>query len=282
MEKLSALLDRLNAVGEVVGIWLTNLVNSFLTALGLPVTVIWQVLFVIFVGILAILLFGFIWPSRERSQHLEAKDPKEVKPKGPMKKVADLLFFEVKSVSRDVLKWERTGRGLVGMYLVERLGVQEKAEKGLLVIRFNGDWFFFRNTKSISGYQVSFMDGVVDAAKRGNLGFKWSSVSWRVVLEYLSTYEVEVQGHYPHLLQENKRVRLVLAELGRKELDIVNDDEDKYLLFEEIELFGGILWQDRKVYLWEGDRLDEAEVAEIQELYLDEAVEFLELEPEWM
>jgi hypothetical protein len=168
------------------------------------------------------------------------------------------------------------------LYLVERLDVQEKLEQGLLVMRLNGDWFFFRNAKSTSGYEVDHLDEIIDEVEKGNLDFKWSNIPWRVDPTYLATYEVEIHGHYSHLIQANKRVRLLLAEFDKEKLKVDEDDGDKYLLFEEIELFGGISWQERKVYLWEGDRLTEEEVKEVQELYLDKEVEFVELEPKWM
>lgn len=278
-------MDKLSELGEVVGAWLTNLVNSALTYFGFPVTALSQVLFIIFVGSLFVLVVGLFWTSGEGKPR-RRKSPKPEEPEkdelGSMKKVADLVYYEVESVTRDIIQWERTGRGLRGLYLVERLDVQEKVEKGLLVMRFNGDWFFFRNPKSTSGYEVTHIDEIIDGVEKGKFDFKWSNIPWKVDPTYLATYEVEIHGHYAHLIQENKRVRLLLAELDKEKLEIDEDDGDKYLLFEEIELFGGISWQQRKIYLWEGDRLTEKEIEEVQELYLDKEVELIELEPEWM
>jgi len=278
-------MDKLNELGDMVGAWLTNSVNSVLIGLGLPVTVVSQVLLVIFVGFVLILGYGLL-SSISEGKVRRKKDPEPEEPEkgelGPMKKLADLVYHQVELVTRDIIRWEKTGRGLRGLYLVERLDVQEKVEKGLLVMRFNGDWFFFRNAKSTSGHEVAHLDEIIDEAKKGNFDFKWSNIPWRVDPTYLATYEVEIHGHYSHLIQENKRVRLLLAEFDKEKLEFEGDEGDKFLLFEEIELFGGVSWQDRKVYLWEGDRLTEEEIEEVQELYLDKEVEAVELEPEWM
>jgi hypothetical protein len=278
-------MDKLNELGDMVGAWLTNLVNSVLIGLGFPVTVVSQVLLVIFVGFVLILGYGLLSSISEgKTRRREDPEPEELEKDklGPMKKVADLVYYEVKSVTREIIEWERTGRGLRGLYLVERLDVQEILEKGLLVMRFNGDWFFFRNTKSISQHEVDHMDEIIDEAEKGKFDFKWSNIPWRIDPTYLATYEVEIHGHYSHLIQANKCVRLLLAEFDKEKLELDEDDGDKYLLFEEVALFGGISWQQRKVYLWEGDRLTKEEIEEVQELYLDKEVEAVELEPKYM
>lgn len=257
---------------------LIQAINIGLNKLGLPITPLSQFLFggsviLLIVAIAYVLTDLLIWFGKNIMWAFSkpAELEKEEMGKGdgdPLKKIADLFYYEVLPPRPGQVNWDRTGRGIRGMCLSKRRESLQEMRELLLLIRFNGDWFFFKEPKSLVAYETKLFDKEAKRDQgREDLSFIWSSQPMTIKPEYRAEYEVEVEGHYPHLVQNEKRVFLLLAEF---EEDEINEGiEDRFLLFEEIGLIGGIAWQGRKVHVWTGGPLSEEEIVEIEKKYLD-------------
>lgn len=265
--------------------WFISGINRILIALNLPVNGLGQFfvggLIVILLILVLVIISDSIWyllrgMRRSRSGTKSKESTKKIKKdKDPMEKRADLVYYQVNSPPKGSLKWERTGRGIRGVCLVKRRKTLQESEKMLLLFRFNGDWFFFRDSKLLVDYQIDLFDEELKLGKeRGDSGFNWVGQPMKIHPKYTAQYEVEVDGHYPHLGQNEKRVSLVLVEL--EDVDVNEGFEDRFYLFEDTALIGGIAWQGRKIHIWTGGRLTEEEVAEIQEQYLEREINGVE------
>ena len=71
-------------------------------------------------------------------------------------------------------------------------------------------------------------------------------------------YEAEVKGEYPHLVQQEREVIMLFAEL----VDFEEDEGSRFCLF-EVVLRGGVIWQGKdgvKAFFWSGDKIEEENV----------------------
>jgi hypothetical protein len=201
----------------------------------------------------------------------------------PEKKLADLVWHEANPPLNGSLEWKRTGRVIRGVCLAERRKTLQESEEMLLLFPINGEWFYFWNPKLLVRHQIELFHKEIESEKeRGDLSFNWLGQPSKIFPENRAQYEVEIGkgGHYPHLGQNEKRVSLLLVEL--EEVEINEGVIDRILLFEDTALSGGIAWQGKKIYLWRGgrlsDRLDEKEIAEILDHYLEKDVNGVELD----
>jgi hypothetical protein len=198
-------------------------------------------------------------------------------------KLADIVWHEANPPLNGSLEWNRTGRIMAGVCLAEGRKTLQESEEMLLLFPINGEWFYFRNPKLLVRHQIELFHKEIESEKeRGDLNFNWLGQPSKIFPENRAQYEVEIGkgGHYPHLGQNEKRVSLLLVEL--EEVEINEGVIDRILLFEDTALSGGIAWQGKKIYLWRGgrlsDRLDEKEIAEILDHYLEKDVNGVELD----
>lgn len=245
----------------------TSLSSDFFV-IGFIVLVIALVLYVIIDG----LRFELKRGRKSRSKTKEKKLIKIKKGKNDsMEKRADLVYYQVNPPPKGSLKWERTGRGIRSICLATKRKTLQESEEMLQLFRFNGDWLFFRNPKLLTRYQLEmFNQELEEGKKKDNLDFNWVGQPMKISPKYRSKYEVDVDGYYPHLGQNEKRVSLLLVKF--KDVEVNKYAKDRFLLFEDTELIGGIAWQGKKVYVWSGDKLTEEEIAEVKDDYLEREV----------
>lgn len=268
---------------------LEQIINTILGRTG-PVSPSLKIVFIITFFFLLYLLSDFLaWLINEphRLSKSKAKSRKstyqEKESNGPLKKFADLFYYELEPANHTTSGFQRTGRGLRGLYLAEKPSGPHQPERGLLVIRFNSQWFFFKNPKALAPHEIEIFEDEKRRQEKATepLDFFWASFFMKVIPKYTACYQVEIEGHYPHLIQHSKQVSLLLTKF--KDQDLEEDDQgDRYFLFEEIGLTGGISWQNRKIYLWEGDKLTDQEISEVKRDYFEQETEVVEFDVEMM
>lgn len=243
-----------------------------------PINLTTKILFLVFSVILFFLLIGIIsdfisWIKNQVKKFFSPQkqstkpDQDSYKNNDLIEKQANLYYQEIVTSQHANSDWEHTDRTLRGIYIAEKPDDLQEREKGYLILRFNGEWFFFRDPKALSSYQIEIFDKKVKKLNQNqSIDFDWGMLTLQTLPKYTSNYKVNVDGHYPHLVQYDKRVFLLPAKIKK---DSTENNHDNFYLFEDIELVGGISWQKRKLFLWTGDLLTEEEVAELQEDYLD-------------
>ncbi|MGB6839291.1 MAG: hypothetical protein WBD86_01930 [Microgenomates group bacterium] len=254
--------------------------SGFFDLIDVNGSLVLPLILVVFVLAVVFLAVSILLSPRKEKEHEEEEEEEEK----VLKKLADLIFYEIEGVSREAFEWQRTGRALQGLFLVEGLK-QEQKHDGLLLIRFNGDWYCFKKSLVLNEYDLGYLTGVIQDIKddTDTLEFKWKGSRWKAILPYLRNFEVEVRGAYHHLRQAEKRVRLLLAE-SMDEIQLLpgeGEGEDRFMLFEEVELIGGVAWQIQRAYVWSGDELGPEGAAEA-ESYLEHELSMPELPVDWM
>lgn len=234
---------------------------------SIPINLTTKITFSVFLLLSLFVLIQFIieivkWltPSSPSQKQAITPDQLNIQTDDFITKKADLHYQKISSDPK------QAKRKLRGIYLAEKTDDLQEREKGYLILRFNGEWFLFRDPKALSSYQIELFDNKTKKLREDRrLDFKWGILTLQTLPQYIGQYQVEVKGQYPHLYQNDKRVFLLPTKIE----DDSTESQDRFFLFEDIELSGGISWQMRKLFLWEGELLTNDEVLELQEDYLD-------------